>query len=362
MQERLYWLGFSVFSGIGPVKFNSLLNRFNTAKDSWNAPEKDLLPILGESLTPKFLEFRNSFPIQNYEKELNEKKVRFLILTDKEYPQLLKQTRKSPFVLYIKGKFDFNSEENKRTIGIVGARKTTHYGREVTKLLTEELVLAGLTVVSGMAFGVDAVAAQTAIEDNGKTIAVLGNGVDICHPITNKNLYDAIIKGGGAVVSEVPIGQKPTKGLFPARNRIIAGLSLGVLVTEGAEDSGALITAQDAINLNRPVFAVPGPINSTMSKGPYKLIAKGAMLVTSAQDIIQELGIKNHELRTKNNKVQSDSKEEQEIINLLQSEELHFNEIVRKLSKNSAETATILSLMEIKGIIKDSGAGFYSLS
>ncbi|OGH09018.1 MAG: DNA protecting protein DprA [Candidatus Levybacteria bacterium RBG_16_35_6] len=365
--EKSFWLGFSVFSGIGPVKFSSLLNKFGSAKNAWTAKEKDLKSILGKKLTPKFLNFRESYSIQDYEKGLKTKKVHYLILTDKQYPKLLKATKKPPFVLYIKGKFEFNLPQNSRPIAVVGARKTTHYGREVTKLLTEELVLLGFTVVSGMAFGIDTVAAQTAIDSNGKTIAVLGNGVDVCHPITNKKLYNEIVSDNGAIVSEIPIGQKPSKGLFPARNRIIAGLSLGVLVTEGAEDSGALITAANAALLGRPVFAVPGPITSTMSKGPYKLIEKGAKLVTSAQDILKELKVSQvsrvpQGLKvSKEGKVSKASKDEEKITNLLQNESLHFNEIVRKIGKSSSETGTILSLMEIKGIIKNSGAGFYSL-
>jgi DNA processing protein len=359
--ERSYWLGFSVFSGIGPVKFNLLLSRFESAKGAWSAPESDLVLVLGKALLPKFLNFRESFSLQKYEKELREKKVSCLILKDKEYPELLKQAKKAPFVLYIKGKIEVLQDQ--KTIGVVGARKTTHYGREVTKLLTQELVLSGFTIVSGMAFGVDAVAAQTAMDCGGKTIAVLGNGVDICHPITNKNIYDQIVRENGVIVSEVPIGQQPSKGLFPARNRIIAGLSQGVLVTEGSEDSGSLITASDAFLLNRPVFAVPGPITSSMSKGPYKLIEKGAKLVTSVEDILIELKTKNLKFKTKtqNKKLENLTEDERKIINLLQNEEMHFNEIVRKLKKSPSEVGSILSLMEIKGLLSNLGNNSYTL-
>jgi DNA processing protein len=365
--DKIYYLGFSVFSGIGPIKFKALLNQFGLAKDAWNAPEKDLKEILGEKLLPKFLDFRDKFSLRNYEKELKEKKVWYLTLDDKNYPNLLKQITNPPIVLYGKGRV-LDDTWFLQSIAVVGARKTTQYGREVTKIITEGLVQNGVTIVSGLALGVDAVAAMTTIESGGKTIAVLGSGVDVCHPSTNTHIYNSIVKNFGAVVSEVPLGQSPGKGLFPARNRIIAGLSFGVIVTEGAEDSGSLITADYAFKFNRKVFAVPGPITSQMSKGPYKLIEKGAKLVTSAQDVISnfQFSISNQypNLKSQKNKTvnfQNLSKDEQEIIDLLQNETLHFDQIARRIEKSPKETGAILGMMEIKGLIKNSG-GFYSLN
>ena len=157
--------------------------------------------------------------------------------------------------------------------------------------------MAGFTIVSGLAIGVDAVSHKAALDNGGKTIAVLGCGVDCCNPTTNRNLYSQIIKNG-CVVSEVPLSKSPSRGLFPARNRIITGLSLGVLVTEGGEDSGSLITADYALSFSRRVFAVPGPITSNLSKGPFNLISKGAKLATSAEDILKEFKIGSSELRT----------------------------------------------------------------
>jgi len=373
MNEKSYWLGFSCFSGIGPVKFNQIIKRFNSAKEAWFASKKDLEEALGEGLSTKFEVFRNSFDLKAYANKLKEKQVRFLTIDDNKYPKLLKQSKKAPFVLYIKGEFDFNPSTSSgqvrpNTIGVVGARKITGYGREVTRIFCEELVLNGFTIVSGLALGVDAVAAQTALENGGKTIAVLGNGVDLCYPSANKKLYDRIIQNGGVIVSEVPIGQAPGRGLFPARNRIIAGLSLGVLVTEGAEDSGSLITAESALENKRPVFAVPGPITSQMSKGPYKLIQKGAKLVTSAEDVLKELnrGSTSAEveplkpLKLVKRRIMGDTREEQRIIDLLQNETMTFDQIVRKTGFASSKIASTLSLLEIKGFIKSDGS-IYSL-
>jgi DNA processing protein len=260
------------------------------------------------------------------------------------------------------------------TIAVVGTRKTTQYGREVTKILTEELVSSGFTIVSGLAIGVDAISHKTAIEGGGKTIAVLGCGVDCCYPLSNQHIYNSIVYGNGlakpdpapqgCVVSEYPLALRPTRGSFPVRNRIIAGLASGVLVTEGAEDSGALITADYAIKFNRKVFAVPGPITSSLSKGPYKLIAKGAKLVTSAKDILDELGVQEKSIKGGKSikSIKGGNKEEDMILKILQNEPLHFDELVRRSGFESAKTGSILSVMEIKGLVKGLESGQFSIA
>jgi len=359
MDEKDYWLGFSVFSGIGPLKFKKLLAVFGAAERAWKAKITDLEKVLGDKLTARFEKFRNEFDLSEYVKKLKEKDVWFLTLEDKNYPKLLSKITNPPFILYGKGESDFL---NGKTIGVVGARRTTQYGRGVTKLLTSELVTAGFTIVSGLAIGIDAVSHMTALEDGGRTIAVLGCGVDCCTPVSNKNIYDKIINGGGCVISEVPLSYMPGKGLFPSRNRIIAGLSLALLVTEGAEDSGSLITADFAFKFNRKVFAVPGPITSSLSKGPYKLINQGAKLVISVEDILKELGIKNYDLRIgkAKQKIEGETKEEKLVLQVLENEKLYFDEIARKTGIDSSELGSILSMMEIKGIIKNFG-GLYSV-
>jgi DNA processing protein len=230
----------------------------------------------------------------------------------------------------------------------------------VTKLFATDLALNGFTVISGLAMGVDAVAGWSAIAAGGQTIAVLGSGIDLCFPPVNKPLYDKIILDGGIVVSEFPLGQQPNRGTFPSRNRIIAGLSLGVLVTEGAEDSGSLITADEALRIKRPAFAIPGPITSNLSKGPLGLIRKGGKLVTSAEDILKEFKLQNSNLKTKiqNPKFVNLSKNELKIVQLLANEGLSFDEIVRRSKLNSSEIGSLLSMMEIKGILKNSDGLF----
>lgn len=361
MNEKSYWLGFSMMQGIGPLKFKKLVDRFGSAKNSWKAPSSDLKQILGEKLTSKFEKHRKDFLFDNYQNRIKKLGVSFVTLNDKDYPPLLKQIINPPFVLYYKGsKEALNSSP---TIAVVGSRRTTNYGREVTWNFVQDLVAAGFTVVSGLAIGVDAVSHTGALDGKGKTIAVLGCGVDCCTPLENQKLYNRILSEKSAVVAEVPPGYSPFKGSFPARNRIIAGLSLGVLVTEGAEDSGSLITADYGLKFNRPVFAIPGPITSDLSKGPYKLISKGAKLVTSASEIISDLNPKGVlRSRISLRETKGDTKEEAMILKLLQNEPLHFDEIVKLTNLDPAKAGSTLSVMEIKGFIKNLSGGIFSVS
>lgn len=407
MDEKLYWLGFSALPGIGPARFRKILEEFKTAKSAWPGTIRRLVKVIGEETAEKLETFRKEFSIEDYIKKLKEKKVWFVTLKDEEYPELLREIKNPPFVLYGKGnreflarqprvsddaqlqnfnnqslnsaslskirqqtetKPNFNSSESglpRSTIAVVGSRKTTEYGREVTKLLTTELVANGFTIVSGLALGVDAISHTTALENEGKTIAVLGCGVDCCNPLENQSIYNSILQNGSCIISEFPLGMKPAQWTFPARNRIIAGLSQAVLVTEGAEDSGSLITANYAFKFNRKVFAVPGPITSSMSKGPYKLIQKGAILVTSATDIIKSIkggkSIKSIKGDRRDIGDRGGTKEEIVILKLLENEALHFDEIVRRTKFKSAKLSSLLSLMEIKGMVKSLDGGMFGV-
>lgn len=359
MHEDLYWLGFSAFSGIGPLRFRKLLQRFGTAKTAWNASEEDIRAVLGTALTAKFISFKQTFSTQDYAKKLSDKKISFFLLKDTNYPQLLAKISNAPIVLYCKGNADLVSTRA-NSIAVVGTRKVTQYGEEVTKLLTQQLVQQGFVIVSGLALGVDAIAHQVALDTpNGQTIAVLGCGVDCCSPSFNQPLYDKIIRNFGAVVSESAFGNSVSKGMFPARNRIIAGLSMGVLVTEGSEDSGALITAQRALEMHRQVFAVPGPITSSLSQGPLHLIQQGAHLVQSAEDMlrIMQIGVR-HSDRQSSRQITSDNPQEQEILDMLSAGQLHIDDIVRRSGKSSDAIGSLLSMMELKGLVIHKGGKF----
>lgn len=360
MEERLYWLGFSVFSGIGPVRFKRLMDRFESARSAWKANVTDLKDAgLGDKLAGELDEFRRNFSIDDYFKRLRKSDVKFFTLREAQYPELLSRIKNPPFVLYVKGDFDFQKTEKQKMIAVVGTRKITSYGSQVTGFIVRDLVEAGCVIVSGLAIGVDSKAHGVAIESNGRTVAVLGSGVDCCFPAANEYLYKKILGTGGAIVSEFPLGQVPIKGSFPSRNRIIAGLCSGVVVTEGAEDSGSLITAKDAFLNNRKVFAIPGPITSDFSKSLNSLIAKGAIPVSKTEDILNVLEIPQ---LVRLREIHGENKEEQAIITLLQSEQLHIDELIKRTSIQAARIGTILSLMEMKGLVQSMGSGIFALA
>jgi len=368
-EEKKCWLAFNVFEGIGPVRFKLLFDYFGSAKDSFNAPPEKLREVgLGENLVSRFLEFRKKFDAGLYMKRLERLGIIILCSTEENYPKLLKEIEGYPPLIYVRGEKENKGETgergifHKKAIAVVGTRKVTGYGRQVTEMITEGLVLADLVIVSGLARGVDEIAHEVTIENNGLTIAVLGCGMDMIYPPEHKPLADKIVQSGGALISEFPLGMQAVPGNFPARNRIISGLSLGVVVTEAAEDSGSLITASDAAEQGREVFAVPGPITSSLSKGTSELIKKGAKLITSAEDVLEELGIRRGEKKGDLRNMGDLGDEEIKIIKLLENENLQIDEIARKLNLESARVGGLLSLMEIKGIVRNFGEGIYGLS
>jgi len=360
MDDRIYYLGFSSFPGIGPARFKKLIAHFGNAKSAWHAESVELKNVsIPESLINEFIQFRTTFSPSIYYEELNKKKINFCTLHDADYPKLLSEIKNPPIVLYRKGNLAFNILEQQKPIAVVGSRNITPYGREVTQFLVRELVRAGCIIVSGLAIGVDTVAHATTIEEHGKTIAVLGSGVDNCHPKTNENLYNKIIESGGAILSEMLPGVDPVMGSFPSRNRIIAGLSLATIVTEGAEDSGALITAKNAFANNRKVFAIPGPITSKYSKGPNSLFSKGAVAVTEVHDLLKILDVRSMK---KSKEIKGDTKEEQQIIDLLQNGQMHVDQLIKQINSSPAHIGTTLSIMEMKGTLRNCGPGIFSLS
>jgi len=360
--ETAHWVAFSVFPGIGPVRFRLLYEYFGTAKAAWNADAATLTHIkLPATLVSEFVSFRKKWNPQEYQERLTKLHISVVTLRDSNYPALLKTIPDAPFLLYVKGKRTVPPLNMQKTIGVVGTRKITPYGTEVTRKLVTDLVACGFTIVSGLAYGVDTVAHQTALDCGGKTIAVLGCGIDIVAPPSNARLYADIAGGGGAIVSEMPLGLRPDKGLFPARNRIISGLSLGVVVTEGADDSGALITARNAGEQGREVFAIPGPITSRYSAGPAKLLKNGAKLVESVDDILEELGMEKTGNLSQKKVAQGDTKEEQKILNSMASGPMHIDDLVRATGLTMQIVGATITILEMKGIVKDFGQKVYGI-
>lgn len=357
-----YLLALQSINGLGPVRLKALLEYFKDPKLVWEARQKELEEIgIPRSVTGLLADTRKKLNPDDYAGQVAKSGIKWLTIFDADYPELLKQIYDPPVVLFYKGEIPKNIA---RYIAVVGTRKLSGYGKMVTEKFVSFLTEAGLVITSGMARGVDTVAHQTAISAKGQTVAVMGGGLKQIFPPENAGLADKIIENGlGAVISEFAPDQPSLPGNFPARNRIISGLSLGVLVTEAAEGSGSLITAKCALDQGREVFAVPGPINAEGSKGTALLIKQGARLVTEPEEILEELGIeKDQRARTLNAEDLKLSDTEKKILECLIKENKHIDEICRELKMAAAEISAGLVKMEIKGIVKNLGGGNYSRS
>jgi DNA processing protein len=361
--ELPYIIGLSFFEGIGPLRFRALIKYFGTARAVFESSETELKnTAVGNAVVDQFILFRKTTDINKLYESYLKKNIKIITLFDPEYPEKLKNLNDSPFVLYALGNSKLLHEE--LSLAVVGTRKPTSYGIEVTKMITKGLVEAGFVIVSGMAMGIDAVGHKTALDNKGKTIAVLGCGIDICYPAVNREIYTRIISDG-LVVSEFPPGKLASKRVFPSRNRIIAGLSMGVLVTEGAEKSGSLITPRYAVEYGRDVFTVPGPITSPMNKASMILLRNGAKAVASADDILEEYlqAVSKQKRKERIKEVKNLSKAEQIIVNLIEERgSVHIDEMVRISDIQKTDLYAILSTLELKNIIKELDGGIYFLT
>lgn len=354
-----YSLAFSL-SNLGPKRFQLILQNFKDVERAWSANELEYqkIGIQGRTLK-KFSEFREKFAAENYLEKLQRENVYFVSFLEKEYPQDLKKLENPPIGLFAKG--NVGLLKDKFAIAVVGTRKITAYGRNVTENLVEGLVANGACIVSGLALGVDGIAHKITVSNKGSAIAVLACGVDCCLPSENYSLYSDIIKNNGVVISEYPLSQPPNKGTFLARNRIVAALSDGVLITEAAVDSGSLVTANWGFKLGKKVFAVPGPITSRMSDGSLKLLKQGAHLATRAEDILEEFNSQKTKVKSNSQMFKNLSKEEKKIVSLLHNESMTIDEISKNLQIQVSELFVVLSGLELKGVIKNRG-GKISLS
>jgi len=287
---------------------------------------------------------------------LHEHSIHFLWFDDEEFPESLRQIPDPPACLFRRGEPLVSGEI---MIAMVGSRKATPYGRQVATMFAQDLAQAGITIVSGLAFGIDAVAHQATLDAGGRTVAVLGNGLDDIFPTSHRALAREIIAKGGTILSEFPPGTPPLRHHFPIRNRIIAGLAVGTLVVEAAEESGSLITARLAIESGREVFAVPGPITSPVSAGPHGLIRIGAKLVTGAMDIIEELGLENQIDEQRTQAIVPDSANEAALLERLTHEPIELDDLIRVTMLDAATVTSTLLMMEMKGKARNLGANQY---
>ncbi|MGQ9502844.1 MAG: DNA-processing protein DprA [Anaerolineae bacterium] len=351
--ELKYWVGFSRVPGIGPVRLRALLNHFaHDVHAAWHASAATLRALGFDQRTIEmFLHLRDRLDLDAEWKRTRDAGVSVLTWESKDYPSLLKSIAYPPPVLYIRGEL---SSADEWALGVVGTRQASPYGREVTRTLVAGLVSAGVTVVSGLAYGIDTVAHYAALDAGGRTIAVLGSGVDIIYPYENRGLAERIVHNG-ALISEYPLGTKPEARNFPPRNRIISGISLGVLVVEGSTRSGAMITAAYALEQGREVFAVPGNILNRNSGGPSFLIQQGAKLVTCIQDILEELNLTMAAQQKEVRQALPDNPTEAHLLRFLSSEPIHVDELGRAAGLPIQEVTSTLTLMELKGIVRQVG-------
>ena len=337
-----------------PLRLRKIFSYFSDLKQAWREtnPARFIQAGLEPKVVPSFIEsIKKINPDKEMEKILKNK-VKIYIFGDQDYPKLLKEIYNPPALLFARGEL---LPEDRFSLGVVGSRVMSPYGRQATSDLVRDIAKQGITIVSGLAMGVDAEAHQAALSVGGRTIAVFGSGVDIIYPPQNKKLATDILSAGGTLISEYSLGAEPTAYAFPQRNRIIAGLSKGVFITEAREKSGALITAKIALNENRDILALPGDIFRESSQGVNQLIKSGAQVVTTAEDILKTLNYSDVPEKMAVEKLSPADGLEGVIQNILNKEPLHIDEIAKKSKISSAEIASALVLLEMKGLAKDLG-------
>ena len=356
MENIALWVAFNKVRGIGAVRFQNLLTYFGSVEDAWVAEYSSLRQAgLNEKVTTNIIEFRRDFDPEKYYESILQSGIKVITWNDADYPKRLKSIEHPPPVLYIKGIIN-TSDEN--SVAIVGTRQPTSYGRQATSELASFLALNHVTVVSGLARGIDAIAHQQTLQHKGRTLAVLGNGVDVIYPSEHRALYEQI-ESEGALVSEFAPGTKPDGVNFPPRNRIISGLSQATVVIEAGEKSGALITAEFAAVQGREVFALPGQIFSPKSKGTNRLIRDGANPLINYDDILTVLKLeKFEEFRYARNLFPEDEIENR-IVTVLMNEEMHVDEIGSMTGLPVEKVTAALVMLELKGLVKQNSTMTY---
>lgn len=368
-KNTIYWLWFTLKDDIKPKERIAVLEKYGNAKNVYNATDMDGIHNLSDS-TFKALMDKSLDDAKNINLKIEKMGGYILTIEDEGYPPLLKNIYDPPYVLYCTG--ERIEWEKLLTVTIVGTRLHDVYGQRVTEKLAKELALSGATVVSGMARGIDSIAGITAIKSGGKTVAVLGSGLDVIYPPEHAELYNEIRKNG-VVMTEYPPGTLPLRENFPRRNRIMAGLSYGILVTQAPEKSGALITASYALENGRDLYAVPADIFNADSAGTNKLIKQGAKPVTTADDIINEypyleiipLSEKRTEEKQRDKLKSLDLSAlndlQIKIVNELNNEPLHIDEISRITGVASFEINSELVMLELQGIVRKLNGNIYEL-
>ena len=351
MDDRFYWLALNSITGFGPVLIKALLDRFGDPKHVFEASRRELARVdgIGQRLAGVIKETDVRGKVNRELKLIEEFNVSIVTIRDQSYPSNLRQIYDSPPLLYVRGNFQ---PEDDLAISMVGSRLASNYGRMTTERIAGDLARHGVTMVSGMARGIDSAAHRGALLVGGRTIAVLGCGVDIVYPPENRHLFDEIV-AHGAVISEFPMSTPPEGVNFPRRNRIISGLSLGVVIVQASARSGSLITARLALEQNRDVFAVPGNVGMTGSQGTNRLIKQGAKLTESAEDILEEVLPRfRHQWVESEDRDLSLEEEEERVFCLLEDEPIHIDSIIAQTRMSASRVSAILLQLELNGLVQ----------
>lgn len=361
-ESLAYLIALNEFRSLGPRSMQRLFQVFKSPRAIFEASADELRKAgIRTKVAKEFVEFRNSINKNELLELVEANNLTVISILDEHYPPLLKEIYDPPTLLYIKGELPELSD--RKLLGIVGSRKASPYGARAAKDLTTNLARAGIITVSGLAYGIDQIVHRSTIETGGATIAVLGFG--ILHEATprEQKMQKHILESRGCIISEFPLKMEGLKHNFPIRNRIISGISNGSLVIEAAEKSGSLITARSAMDQNREVFAVPGPIISKTSTGTNNLIKNGAHVVTCADDVLEVLEVdrirSTEKLKTA---PKGDSPEEDQILLVLSQEPVHIDEITRQTNLTAHSVASLISVLELKGFIQNIGGDRYCLS
>ena len=358
MSEDKYWLGFNLVKGIGPAKVQALLSYYGDIESAWTADDAQLQKLgLDKRARSNLRTARATLDLDRELEKVRAKNITMLHWDSPDYPSYLREVDAPPPLLYVVGSLE---DIDRWAVAVVGTRRVTPYGRQITQELVTGLVRNGVTIISGLARGIDAIAHKTALDHGGRTIAVLGSGPDNIYPPEHRDLARQIVRDRGAVISEFALGTEPEAKNFPPRNRIISGLSLGVVVVEAGARSGAGITAQFALDQNREVFAVPGNVNSPSSRGTNRLIQLGeAKLIVDAEDVLEELNLSMVFEHSAAQEALPETAEEAALFGYLSGESLHIDALCRATGLSSQEVSSTLTLLELKGIVRQVGGMNY---
>jgi DNA processing protein len=354
--DNRYWVGFNLVKGIGAVRLQALRDHFGDLSVAWQAPLEALQAAgLSLKLAERVAQIRVQVDLEKYLAMIGSQGIQILTWEDELYPARLKEIDQPPPVLYVRGSL---TAEDAWAVAVVGTRRVSAYGRQVAEELAANLAGNGVTVISGLARGVDGSAHQAALKAGGRTIAVLGCGVDRIYPPEHTQLADKII-ANGALLSDYPPGTPPDASNFPPRNRIISGLSMATVVVEAGETSGALITAQFAVDQGREVFAVPGNILAAQSKGTNRLIAQGAHPMLSAHDLLDVLNLRRVTEQREIRKIMPGNEIEAKLLSVLTHDPLHMDEIRNQTGLPIERVSATLVMMELKGLVRQVGGMNY---